>query len=173
MYETEQDIEALQALLNRSYAGAGAHLQSIVTPDKRLTAQQVVNYLTGVKHIAVATVSSRNEPRVSPVDGHFLRGKFYFGTEASSLRIRHLRLNPAISVSHFEGDAIAITVHGRAVLLEKGEPEADWLAQIYTQAYGSNPYEWGNEIVFGRVEPELMFTFALEPEKFAGPLDPK
>ncbi|HLF75964.1 MAG TPA: pyridoxamine 5'-phosphate oxidase family protein [Dehalococcoidia bacterium] len=75
-------------------------------------------------------MSSKGEPRVSPVDGHFLRGRFYFGTEGASIRIRHLRRNPSISISHFVGDDVAITIHGRAVLLQKGDPEADELAAL-------------------------------------------
>jgi hypothetical protein len=31
MYETPEDLDALQALLDESYAGAGAHLLSIHT----------------------------------------------------------------------------------------------------------------------------------------------
>jgi hypothetical protein len=166
MHETADEIEALQDLLDRSYARSGGHLQSIVTGDKRLNARQVVRYLEGVKHIAVATVSSKGEPRVSPVDGHFLHGHFYFGTEGSSLRIRHLRRNPAVSATHVVGDDVGITVHGRAVLLSKGEPEADTLADLYTRIYGSNPYEWGNDIVFARIDADSMITYAPHPEKY-------
>ncbi len=166
MQETEEQIAALQALIDRSFAAAGPHLTSIVSDDKRLNARQAVTYLVGTKHLAVATVSSKGEPRVSPVDGHFLRGRFYFGTEAGSIRIRHLRRNPAISISHFAGDDVAITIHGRAVLLTKGDAEADELAGLYERVYGSNPYDWGNEIVFVRVEPESMITYAPDPSKY-------
>jgi hypothetical protein len=166
MDETEEQIQALQALIDKSFAAAGGHLVSIVSEDKRLNARQVVQYLQGTKHIAVATVSSKGEPRVSPVDGHFLRGRFYFGTEGGSIRIRHLRRNPAVSISHFAGDDVAITIHGRAVLLQKGDPEADEMAALYTSVYGSDPYTWGNDIVFARIEPETMIAYAPDPTKF-------
>jgi uncharacterized pyridoxamine 5'-phosphate oxidase family protein len=166
MLETEAQIQELQELIDRSFARAGRHLVSIISEDKRLNARQVVEYLQGTKHIAVATVSSRGEPRVSPVDGHFLRGRFYFGTEGGSVRVRHLRRNPAISATHFVGDDVAITIHGQAVLLEKGNPEADELAELYERVYGSNPYTWGSDIVFVRVDPESIITYAPDPSKF-------
>jgi len=122
--------------------------------------------LQGTKHIAVPTLSSRAEPRVSPVDGHFLCGRFDLGTEAGSIRVRHLRRNPSISISHFIGDDVAITVHGRAALLEKGHPEADELAALYERVYGSNPYTWGTDVVLVRVDPESIITYAPDPSKF-------
>jgi uncharacterized pyridoxamine 5'-phosphate oxidase family protein len=166
MQETEAQIQELQELIDRSFARAGRHLVSIISEDKRLNARQVVEYLQGTKHIAVATVSSRGEPRVSPVDGHFLRGRFYFGTEGGSIRVRHLRRNPAISATHFVGDDVAITIHGQAVLLEKGNPEAGELAELYERVYGSNPYTWGSDIVFVRVDPESIITYAPDPSKY-------
>lgn len=39
MHESPADIEALQELLDRSYAAAGAHLISIHTPERRLSAE--------------------------------------------------------------------------------------------------------------------------------------
>lgn len=41
MHETPADLVALQDLLDRSAAGAGGHLRSIITPERRLTAQEV------------------------------------------------------------------------------------------------------------------------------------
>ena len=80
VYETEDELAALQALLDRSYAAAGGHTRSIITPERRLNARQLVRYLQDTKHIVVGTVTSKGEPRVAPVDGHFLHGRFYFGT---------------------------------------------------------------------------------------------
>jgi len=38
LHETEADLAALQELIDRSYASAGAHLLGIHTPERRLTA---------------------------------------------------------------------------------------------------------------------------------------
>ncbi|HEX5939349.1 MAG TPA: pyridoxamine 5'-phosphate oxidase family protein, partial [Dehalococcoidia bacterium] len=75
MYETEAELEALQALIDSSYERAGAHAKSIITPERMLSARQVAR-LAGDKqvHLAMATVSSKGEPRVSPIDGLLLHG---------------------------------------------------------------------------------------------------
>jgi hypothetical protein len=65
VYETPQELEELQALIDRSFAGAGPHLLRIMKPERRLTARQVVRYLDGIKHISLATVTARGEPRVA------------------------------------------------------------------------------------------------------------
>lgn len=74
MQETQSDLSALQQLLDRSYQAAGTHLLGVHTPDRRLTAQQVADRLTGICLLAVATVSADHRPIVGPVDGIFYRG---------------------------------------------------------------------------------------------------
>ncbi len=166
MYESEAEIAALQALLDRSYERAGAHTRSIVTPERRLSARQMVTYLQGTKHIAVGTVTSKGEPRVSPVDGHFLHGCFCSGTGETALRVWHLRRNPAISICHVVGDEIAVVVHGWAVISGTESLQAKELRDHYAQVYGSDPETWGDGIAWFRVEAEIMTTFALEPTRF-------
>src|SRR5690349_629062 len=57
VHETPADLTALQDLLDRSYAAAGRHLLSIITPQRRLSAEQVTNRLTGMCLLALATVT--------------------------------------------------------------------------------------------------------------------
>jgi len=56
MHETEENIASLQELLDRTLARANPHLTSIVSPELRLNARQVVRYLRGTKHVASATL---------------------------------------------------------------------------------------------------------------------
>ena len=49
MHETTSDLERMQEVLDRSYAGAGEHLLGIHTPERRLTAEQVAEQLTGMR----------------------------------------------------------------------------------------------------------------------------
>jgi hypothetical protein len=58
MFETGAEITELQAILDRSHARLRTHAAAILTPGRRLTARQVVNYLTGIKHIVVGTVTA-------------------------------------------------------------------------------------------------------------------
>ena len=41
MRESAQDLARLQATLDRSYQAAGTHLREVITPQRRLSAQQL------------------------------------------------------------------------------------------------------------------------------------
>ena len=62
--------------MDATHARANAHMAAIVKPERQLSAAQVVRYLQGLKHVAFGTVNARGEPRVSPLDGHFVHGRF-------------------------------------------------------------------------------------------------
>ena len=174
MYETQEELEWMQAVIDKSFAGAGGHLLSIMTRERRLSARQVATYLQGTKHIALATVTSRGEPRVSPVDGLFLHGRFNFGTGATALRTRHLRRNPAVSVVHMVGEEIAVIVHGIATIIEVTDPEALEIDKVWQQIYGFSaldPASWQSndlspEIIFARIEPKTMLAYAPDPSVY-------
>lgn len=164
MYETDADIAALQRLLDRSYAAAGAHLLGIHTPERRLDAKQVVERLTGMCLLALATVTADGRPIVGPVDGIFYHGAFHFGSAPDSLRFRHIRARPQVSATHLPGEHLAVTVHGRAVPVDH---RADLgfrraLLDVYVPRYGP---DWERFLdsgpVYARIEAERMFAFAI------------
>jgi hypothetical protein len=164
MYESQADIDALQSLIDRSYANAGAHLRAIHTPERRLHAEQVIDHLTGMCLLALATVTAEGRPIVGPVDGIFYRGAFHFGSSPDSVRFRHIRARPYVSATHLPGEHLAITVHGRATPVDITERDSGFrqaLLEIYTPRYGP---EWEEFLdsgpVYARIEPDRMFTFA-------------
>lgn len=116
MHETDGEVRALQALLDRSHAGMGPHMRSILTPERRLPARQVVGYLPGITHVALATVTATGEPRVVPLDALFIRGRFHVGTGGTAVRARHLRRRPQVSVTHFAGDAVPVRACSAATI---------------------------------------------------------
>ena len=73
VYETTADLAALQELLDRSAAAAGRHMRDIITPERRLRAAEVCAQLTGMRLLALATVTADGRPLVGPVDGIFYR----------------------------------------------------------------------------------------------------
>lgn len=166
MYETDDDVRRLQELLDRTLARANPHLTSIVSRERRLTARQVVNYLQGTKHVAFATVNEGGEPRVAPLDGVFVRGRFTVSTGAQAARLRHLRANPACSAVHMDGDRVGITVHGHARILEQGDEGVTELDRVWTEIYGSSPFSWAEGVVFMVIEPTSMWGYAFHPEEF-------
>src|SRR5215210_5161376 len=100
MHESRADLAALQEILDRSYAAAGAHLRRIITPERRLSAEQLAERLTGMRLLALATVTRDGRPIVGPVDGVFFRGAFHFGSAPDSVRFRHIRVRPQVSATH-------------------------------------------------------------------------
>ena len=156
MHENDDELEALQRLLDDSYERAGAHLRSIITPERRLTARQVSLALTGMQVIDLATVTADGRPRVAPVDGVFLRGRFHFGSSPDSLRFRHLRDRPWVSAAHTRGEVLGVVVHGRA--REVDTTEDTGLRAALLEIYGEGWLEWGAPAAYAVIEPERMFA---------------
>jgi uncharacterized pyridoxamine 5'-phosphate oxidase family protein len=164
MRESEDDVRELQALLDRTLARANPHLASIVKPERRLSARQVVRYLQGTKHVAFATVNAKGEPRVAPLDGVFIRGRFTVSTGGRAARLKHLLANPSCSAAHLEGDVVGIVVNGRASIVGRDDPGVEDIEPVWREIYGSSPFEWGEGVVFIRVEPSSMWAYAFRPE---------
>jgi nitroimidazol reductase NimA-like FMN-containing flavoprotein (pyridoxamine 5'-phosphate oxidase superfamily) len=163
VHETPADLVALQSLLDRSYATAGRHLRSIITPERRLTADEVADRLTGMRLLALATVTADGRPIVGPVDGIFFRGSFHFGSAPDSVRFRHIRNRPQVSATHLPGEELAVTVHGRAVPLDiQSSTEAEFrqtLLDIYVPRYGPQWEEFlDSGPVYARIDANRMFT---------------
>jgi hypothetical protein len=164
MHETPADLAALQALLDGSYDVAGPHLLRILTPERRLIAEQVAERLTGMSLLALATVTGDGRPIVGPVDGIFFRGAFHFGSSPDSVRFRHIAARPQVSATHLPGEELAVTVHGRAVPVdihaEAGAEFRQTLLEVYVPRYGP---EWEKFLdsgpVYARIDADRMFTF--------------
>jgi Pyridoxamine 5'-phosphate oxidase len=158
--ESAADVAALQDLLDRSYRRGGRHLLAIHTPERRLSAEQLCERLTGMRLLVLATVSADGRPIAGPVDGIFFRGAFHFGSAPHSLRFRHIRARPQVSAVHLPGEELAVTVHGRAVPVDVSEgPFREALLEIYLPRYGEEWLEVLDGASFARIEAERMFAF--------------
>jgi general stress protein 26 len=165
MFETDRELDALQSMLDAHLASANPHMLSIVTPDRRLTARQVATYLQGTKHVAFATVTSRGEPRVSPLDALFIHGRFTMSTGIEATKLKHLRRNPGCSLVHVDGDRIAVVANGTVEWITRDHPDHDEVHAAWTKNYGSDPYTWG-EIAFFRLQPASMWAYAFKAKEF-------
>src|SRR6266498_634726 len=141
MDETVEDLAALQALIDRSHAGGGRHLSSILTPQRRVGAGELAGRLTGMCLLVLATVTADCRPLVGPVDGIFYRGAFHFSSSPDSVRLRHLRSRPHVSATHLPDESFAVTVHGRAVPVDvRAQEHAGFrraLLGVYVPRYGA------------------------------------
>jgi len=164
MLETSDEIDALQALLDASHAGATGHLQGIINEDRTLTAEQLVALLTGMKVLSVATVTARGEPRISALDGHFLHATWTFSTSGTSAKAQHLARRPATSVAHIDGEDLALFSHGQAELIAPG-PARDEVEAHWTAHYGSSPWSWGEDIRMYRLRMTWAVAYAAKPDE--------
>jgi uncharacterized pyridoxamine 5'-phosphate oxidase family protein len=166
VHETAEEIAGLQRLLDRTFSRMNPHMARIVKPERQLSAQQVVTYLQGIKHVGFATVNERGEPRVAPLDGVFVRGRFHVSTGGRAARLADLRRQPRCSLTHFVGDDVAVTVNGTAVVMDEAHPDVPALEPVYLELYESSPFSWGEGVVIIRVEPTSMWAYAFRPERF-------
>jgi hypothetical protein len=128
--ETDGDVVALQALLDRSIAAAGPHLARVITPERGLGAAEVCRRLDGMRLLTLATVTADGRPLAAPVDGIFYRGAWHFGTAPDALRLRHIRARPDVSATYLPGEEFAVTVHGRAKIIDIGAPAHAELREV-------------------------------------------
>ncbi len=169
MHETAADTAALQRLLDASYGRIGPHMRSIHTPERRVAASDLARVLRGVRVLDLATVTANCEPRVSPVDGLFFRGRFYFGSGRESARFRHLRARPQVSACHTIGETFATIVHGQAVEIDVRAPEQrDFFAYVH-EVYPEWDTWYGDDTPpYARIEPDVMFAYAFESSVLEG-----
>jgi nitroimidazol reductase NimA-like FMN-containing flavoprotein (pyridoxamine 5'-phosphate oxidase superfamily) len=164
MNESASDLERLQRLLDDSIAAAGPHLRDVISEERRLTAEQLVAQLDGMRLLVLSTVTADGRPIAGPVDGIFHAGDFYFGSSPDSVRIRHIRRRPAVSATHLPGEEFSVTVHGTANEIDlRSTDHAGFrrtLLDVYRPRYGD---EWEQFVdsgpVYARIEASKMFTF--------------
>jgi hypothetical protein len=167
MLETPEELTLLQDLLDTSMAAAGPHLRGIISEERRLGATEVAERLQGMRLLVLATVTADGRPLAGPVDGYFLHGTFWFSSGRDSVRMQHLAARPAVSASHLPGEALAVTVHGRAEIFALGDPVCGELRQAVLDEYlpkqGPSFEEWLESVdgLAARIVPEKMFTFHL------------
>ncbi|MEV7183599.1 pyridoxamine 5'-phosphate oxidase family protein [Kitasatospora sp. NPDC093102] len=164
MRETPEELRRLQALLDSSLSRSTAHLRSIISSERTLTAGQLTGVLTGMCTLALSTVTAKGEPRISGVDGHFLHGKWHFGTARGAAKARHLAARPAVSAAHLRGEDLGVFTHGSVEVINPygGEPAADWpeLLAYFQGFYGDDTFDWDNDVVYYRLHPQWMTAFA-------------
>lgn len=170
MFETPEELDQLQHLLDESAASAGNHLREVITEERRLSAVQLTERLQGMVLLVAGTVTSDGRPLVGPVDGYFLHGSFYFSSSQDSVRMRHLRRRPGVSATHLPSEQLAVTVHGTAELFELNDPDCLDLRRAMLSHYlplqGPDFEDWLDDmdIVVARINARRLFSFQMAAE---------
>lgn len=164
MQETPEDLHRLQSLLDSSYQAAGAHLRTIITPERRLDASELSDRLRGMCLLVLATVTNDGRPINGPVDGFFYRGEWYFGSSAYSLRFRHIRRRPQVSATHMPSEALSVTTHGHAVEINAATHDGGAFGRMVLDYYsgrfeGAEAFLESPGLAYARIEADRMFTF--------------
>jgi general stress protein 26 len=165
MYETPEEIAALQEILDRSHAGSTDHLRAIIGPDRTLRAADIAALMTGMKVLSVATVTARGEPRISALDGHFLHATWTFSTSGTSAKAQHIARRPAVSIAHIDNEELAVFAHGQVQTMHPGEPSWDEMLAHWTAHYDSSPLSWGDDVRLYRFQPEWMVGYTGDRDK--------
>ena len=168
MLETPEELASLQVLLDESFASAGPHMAEIITVERRVSAEELCARLTGMRLLAVATVTADGRPLVGPLDGYFIHGSFYFSSGPQSVKMRHLAARPQVSALHMPGEEFSVAVHGDAELFDVLDPARPELRQAMLEHYlpkdGPEFQEWldGSGAIGARIGARRIYTFHLE-----------
>lgn len=162
MFETAEELAALQRLLDESFANSGEHLLSIMEPQRHLSAERLSAELPSPAVLNVATVTATGEPRVSAVDGHFLHGAWYFTTAKHAVKAQHLRQRPPLSAAYTPRDGYGVFCHGRAELID--DADAGWLRDHLGETYGTEPDAWAGYTTV-RIDAHWLTGFAMTDEE--------
>jgi general stress protein 26 len=131
-----------------------------------MNAGELTERLQGMRLITVATATADGRPLTGPFDGYFLHGSWWFSSGPESVRIRHLKARPAVSVTYLPGEELSVTVHGQAELFDLHGPECAELRQAMLDHYlpkqpGFQEWMEGLAGAFGvRINARKLFTFA-------------
>jgi N-acetylglutamate synthase-like GNAT family acetyltransferase len=165
MRETQEDIERLQALLDNSIERAGAFLRrSFQMPEHSLTAQQLIDCWLDVQTVALATVTTSGEPRIAPIGSLLYRGEIYLPTVATAARTRHVLKRPAVSLTLFHEDELAIIVHGYAAIISPDHADFETLEHLLYASTQTKAGQWG-EGVYLHIQAEVIYTYDRHPHR--------
>lgn len=165
MRETQADIERLQALLDHSIERAGVFLRrSFQMPEHSLTAQELIACWQDGQTVALATVTTKGEPRVAPIGSLLYRGEIYLPTVATAARTRHIAKRPAVSLTLAQANDLAIIVHGSAVILTPGHADFATLETLLYESSHTKAGEWGAG-VYLHIQADAMYTYNRHPSR--------
>lgn len=160
MRETAEDLARLDALLSESITNAGAFLRrSFQMPDRSLSAAELAARLQGPLVVALGTVTANGEPRVAPISAFFLRGRFHVPTVAEAARARHLARRPAVSLTYFQGEQLAVIAHGSARIISDGQEGFEELDAVQVEIGNRSTREWSGQGAYVRVDPAVLYTY--------------
>ena len=98
---------------------------------------QALEFLQADRHAVLATNGTNGRPQLTPVWYLFEDGVLYVSAQTSTVKVRNLRRDPAVTVciDGGRGDARYVALSGRAELIEPGERQLALRWKIVRQYY--------------------------------------
>src|SRR5437762_10521310 len=133
-------------------------------PEHSLTAQELVDCWQDIQTVALATVTMKGEPRIAPIGSLLYRGEIYVPTVATAARTRHVMKRPAVSLTLFRENELAIIVHGYAAIISPDHADFETLEDLLYAASHTKVGEWG-EGAYVHIQAEAIYTYNRHPHR--------
>ena len=112
--QTEAELRALQALLDRSTRSASpAVADSVAYPGRQMTAAELADFWRGTRLVAMTTVGPGGQPHTAPVHAELAGTTLRLVVYENTVRRADLRTNPRVAFTTWRDGAVAI-MYGRA-----------------------------------------------------------
>jgi nitroimidazol reductase NimA-like FMN-containing flavoprotein (pyridoxamine 5'-phosphate oxidase superfamily) len=118
------DAAALATLQTESFARANAATRDSYPPERRLSGEALIAFLSARLYIVAATTRPDGRPHIAPTGYLVHEERFWLPTTAGAARVRNLRSSPHISLALTEGEGdvhAAILVEGAAEIVNLAE----------------------------------------------------
>ena len=110
-----EQLAALQAIIDRSRASAGAAVRDTFDREaRRMSAAEFVAFWNAVRMKAMATTGRSGAPHIAPVHAEFHAGRLRTTIYENALRRRDLRTNPRVALTTWGPNGAAAIVYGNA-----------------------------------------------------------
>src|SRR5258708_13375610 len=114
--------------------------------EDSLSVGALVDWWQEMKRKALETVTMRGEPRLAPIGSLLYRGEIYLPTVATAARTRHVMKRPAVSLTLFRENELAIIVHGYTTIISPDREDFEVLESLLYAATHTKAGEWGEAI---------------------------
>src|SRR5260370_4016665 len=114
--------------------------------EHSLAAQELIVCWGDMQTVALAPVTTRAEPRIAPIGALLYRGDIYIPTVAPAARTRHVMKRPAVSLTLFRENELAIIVHGYAAIISPDHADFETLEDLLYASTHIKAGEWGDAI---------------------------
>lgn len=134
----------------------------------RMTPDQLSEFLAEDRNAIIATIGADGLPQQTPVWFVYADGTFYVSAQETTVKVRNLRHNPALSlcIDAGRGSARYVVVSGQAQLIPAGDPFQKEMRRRIIRKYHADPEAADRYIA--SIEHTASALIVLKPQKIVG-----